>query len=82
MDLRAATIAGVNAYDGGILSDPLVEDDLRSNQATPPATKLAQALEMMEMGIRLKRAALVHTEKHATQEQLDEMMNRWLCADG
>lgn len=65
-----------------MLGDPLVEDDLRSNQNTPPAKKLAQALEMMDMGIRLKRAALLHTEKHATKEQLDEMMNRWLCSDG
>lgn len=65
-----------------MLGDPLIEDDLRANRGTPPAKKLAQALEMMDMGIRLKRAALQHTQKQATKEQLDEMVNTWLCSEG
>ncbi len=62
-------------------SDPLLQHDLEVSQSDPPEKKLAQALDLMESGIRLKRAALAHSQKDATQEQLDEMLKRWLCAD-
>lgn len=63
-------------------NDPLVENDLEVSRRDAPATKLAQALDMMETGIRLKRAVLAHSQKQATTQQLDEMMTRWLCSDG
>lgn len=63
-----------------MLSDPLAEHDLETSRSQTPATKLAQALDMMEAGLRLKRAALAHAQKDATRQQLDELMKRWLCS--
>lgn len=62
--------------------DALDEDDLQVSRRDAPAKKLAQALDMMETGIRLKRAALAHAHPEATAEELNRAMLRWLCADG
>lgn len=51
-----------------MLSDPLAENDLASRNETP-ARKLAQALDLMEAGLRLKRAALAHAQKDATSHR-------------
>ena len=66
----------------GVLSDPLRENDVEVSRAQAPAQKLAQALDMMEAGLRLKRAALAHSHQQASAQQLDELMKRWLCSDG
>ena len=57
--------------------DPLDLDEARS---TPPGVKLAQALELMEMGIRLKRAAL--RERHPEEDEagIDALLDAWLEA--
>jgi hypothetical protein len=65
-----------------MLSDPLVDHDIETNRRDSPEKKLAQALDLMEAGIRLKRAALAHVRKDATQQELDVLMTRWLCSDG
>ncbi len=64
-----------------MLKQSLVEHDLEISQSDSPAKKLAQALSMMETGIRLKRAVLAHTHKQATSQDLDEALIRWLCSD-
>lgn len=62
--------------------DPLAVNDLEVSRRDPPALKLAQALDMMETGIRLKRAVFASAQKQATSQQLDELMKDWLFADG
>ena len=63
------------------VSDPLVEHDIEVARRDPPAVKLAQAMEMMESGLRLKRAALRHVNKNASDQELDQALLHWLCAD-
>lgn len=65
-----------------MMRDALTENDVEVSRVYPPAKKLAQALDMMETGIRLKRAALAHTLKQATEQQLDEALSRWLWSNG
>lgn len=62
--------------------DPLVAHDLEVSRLEAPEQKLAQALDMMESGLRLKRAAIQHLRKGATSEQVEEALVRWLCAGG
>ena len=64
------------------MGDPFREHDVEVSRRDSPAKKLAQALEMMESGFRLKRAALRHLRKDATSQELEEAMTRWLCSDG
>jgi Rv0078B-related antitoxin len=64
------------------MRDLLLEHDLLLARSTPPREKLAQALELMEAGIRLKRAALRIAQPGATVEELEEAFERWLLADG
>lgn len=66
----------------GMLRDALIENDIEVSRSDPPAKKLAQALDMMETGIRLKRAVLAHTLKQATEQQLNEALIRWLWSNG
>jgi hypothetical protein len=61
--------------------DPLVEHDVEIARRTPPAQKLAQALELMATGIGLKRAALRHTAPEATEREIDEALVRWLTGN-
>jgi len=61
--------------------DPFVEDDIEAARRTPPGEKLAQALELMEAGIRLKRASLSRTRPQATEREIDEALEHWLIAD-
>ena len=61
--------------------DRLREDDLARARATPPATKLQQALEAMATGIRLKRVSLQHRHPHASQDEVEAMLRSWLQRD-
>jgi hypothetical protein len=45
------------------------------------AEKLLQALEMMDVGLGLKRAALLRQHPHATPTELEQLYRQWLLAD-
>jgi hypothetical protein len=62
--------------------DALREHDVESSRRTEPAEKLAQALELMTAGIRLKRLALRTASPDADEEALDRAVERWLFSDG
>lgn len=62
--------------------DPLARHDLELSRRESPEEKLAQALELMDSGFRLKRAALQLRLKDATPEEVDQALVAWLCADG
>lgn len=61
--------------------DPLEQHDIEVSRRSLPAEKLAQALEMMESGFRLKQASLRHRNKDASPQQLEEALVRWQCCD-
>jgi hypothetical protein len=61
--------------------DPLVASDLEIARATPPGERLAQAIELMETGLRLKRANLRRAMPEATSAEIDAAFERWLFAD-
>ena len=46
-----------------------------------PAEKLAQALELMETGIRLKRAALRNQRPLDSDEEIEKALAEWLATD-
>jgi hypothetical protein len=62
--------------------DPLLASDLELAQKATPAEKLAQALEMMRAGIRLKRDALRHQLPSASAAEIADMLSAWLVQDG
>ena len=61
--------------------DLLSDDDIERARATAPGQKLAQALEMMETGIRLKRAALCLQHPEASVEEIERLLRLWLETD-
>lgn len=69
--------------EGDILNtvDPLVLHDIQVSQETAPADKLAQALELMDTGLRLKRAALRAAHPGASDREIDAIFERWLLDD-
>ena len=46
-----------------------------------PAEKLAQALEMMSMGFRLKRSSLRARFPEADDAEIDRLLTAWLVED-
>lgn len=62
--------------------DALTADDLETSRRTPPEEKLAQVFDMVDAGIRLKRAALRHASPNAAEQEIDAALERWLMADG
>jgi len=58
--------------------DALEADDLESARELSPAQKLAQALEMMSAGIRMKRAALRRRYPAAQEVEIDRLLTAWL----
>ncbi len=62
--------------------DALEADDREQARRLSPAEKLAQALETMRAGIRLKRAALRHKFPRADEAELDRRLAEWLSEDG
>ena len=61
--------------------DALARSDLDLERALTPAQKLAQALEMMELGLRLKRQALRRDNPQATEQEIERLYLAWLLAD-
>lgn len=64
------------------LVSPLAAHDLAISRDTPPAEKLAQTLELMSVGIRLRRAVLEQARPEATEVEISEALEVWLSADG
>lgn len=58
--------------------DVLRASDRELSQRASPAQKLAQALEMMSLGIRLKRSALRLHFPGAPEEEIQRMLTAWL----
>jgi hypothetical protein len=62
--------------------DPMLASDRALAEQASPAEKLAQALEMMRAGIRLKRSALRHHFPAASETDIENMLMAWLAQDG
>jgi Rv0078B-related antitoxin len=61
--------------------DVLLENDIQLSRAATPAEKFAQAVELFEMGLRLKRAALKRASPGASDAVIEEALQCWLIAD-
>jgi len=61
--------------------DPLLASDRELAQQVTPAEKLAQALEMMTAGIRLKRTSLRRQFALASDTEIEDMLTAWLMQD-
>lgn len=59
--------------------DRLRADDIERARATPPAEKLAQALELMGAGIAMKRAKLRTDDPEAAEEVIEARLRAWLA---
>jgi hypothetical protein len=62
--------------------DPMLASDRELADQASPAEKLAQALEMMRAGIRLKRSALPHQFPATSETEIENMLMAWLAQDG
>jgi hypothetical protein len=62
--------------------DSLAEHDLAMGKRTPPSEKLAQALELMTAGIRIRRAVLRQASPESSDSEIAELLAAWLAADG
>ena len=61
--------------------DPLRRDDIERAQATPPGEKLRQALEMMRVGIEMKRARLRADDPQASEAEIQQRLWAWLAEE-
>jgi hypothetical protein len=69
---------------GGVildLVDPLQELDIRDAARTSASEKLAQALELMDLGLRWKSAQLRREFPDAPEEEIERRFREWLLAD-
>jgi hypothetical protein len=62
--------------------DALREHDVESGRTAEPSEKLAQALELMTAGIRLKRVALRAALPDAGEREIERALEQWLFANG
>jgi hypothetical protein len=62
--------------------DALRQHDVDSRQEASAGEKLAQALELMAVGIRLKRVSLREALPTADELEIDRAVERWLFSDG
>jgi hypothetical protein len=58
--------------------DPLKADDIAQARRTPPAEKLRQALDLMAMGIELKRDNLRRRHPAESDDEIQARLQRWL----
>jgi hypothetical protein len=58
--------------------DALRRADIEAARTTPLEEKLAQAIELMEQGIALKRAQLRARNPEATEAEVDRLLAQWL----
>jgi hypothetical protein len=64
-----------------LIVDPLRRDDIERARATPPGEKLRQALEMMRVGIEMKRARLRAEDPLASDAQIQQRLWAWLAEE-
>jgi Rv0078B-related antitoxin len=64
-----------------VLMDALLAHDREEARQLTPAEKLAQALEVMRSGVRLKRLTLCRQYPEAGDAEIDRKLADWL-ADG
>jgi Rv0078B-related antitoxin len=62
--------------------DALEANDRQVAQELSPAQKLAQALELMSSGIRLKRSNLERQFPRADEAEIERLLTAWLTQDG
>jgi hypothetical protein len=60
--------------------DALRKDDLARARTTPPGEKLRQALELMQLGIDLKRRRLRAADPGASELEIDAHLLAWMSA--
>lgn len=59
--------------------DSLLKNSVELSLQKTPAEKLAEALEMMSAGIRLKLVALRTQNQSRSEEEIDAMLTNWLA---
>lgn len=58
--------------------DLLRRDDLERARRTAPSEKLVQAVELMTLGIELRRAGIRARKPSASEAEVEEELRRWL----
>ena len=61
--------------------DALEQSDIDFARAATPEQKLAQALQMMAEGLRLKREQLRREHPSLTDDELEKLYIAWLFSD-
>lgn len=61
--------------------DALEASDIEIARRTPPERKLAQALELMGVGLRLQRERLRREQPSADEAEIEKLYLAWLLAD-
>ncbi len=59
--------------------DRLRRDDIGNARDTPAETKLRQALEVMKLGIEMKRCQLRARFANATEHDVEQRLLAWLA---
>jgi len=59
--------------------DPIRKDDLETMRRTSPEEKARQAIELFDLGVRLKRAALKTRNPQATEHEIEQGVRAWLA---
>jgi hypothetical protein len=61
--------------------DALLLSSIELESKRTPAERLAEALELMDWGIRLKRSQLSSRHPDASDAEIDTMLEAWLRRD-
>jgi hypothetical protein len=61
--------------------DRLLQNSIELAREQSPGEKLAQALELMDWGIRLQRTRLRADHPRASEEDIERMLTAWLCRE-
>jgi hypothetical protein len=78
---RAGTRAASDRYAIFRGMDALEASDVEIARRTPAERKLAQALEMMAVGLRLKREQLRREHPTAADSEIEKLYLAWLLSD-
>jgi len=60
--------------------DALRKDDLERARRTAPGEKLRQALELMQLGIDMRRRKLRAADPAASEQEIDARLFAWMSA--
>jgi hypothetical protein len=66
-------------YPSGV--DALLKSSIALEAQRTPGQRLAEALEMMDWGIRMKRQRLIADHPTAMAGEIDAMLSAWLSGD-